>query len=587
MSTSLFQVDLSGVLKVLSDSLYSSYQVFIRELLQNSVDAIQARKNLNHEFTGKITVSYFDKGDEKTLIVEDNGVGLTLDEVDEFLSKIGSSSKRNQKVNRDSFIGQFGIGLLSCFMVSEEVVVISHSGKTNESVKWVGNINGTYQKSRIEDDLAIGTSVFLKIKEEVHFDYELIVELLHKYADYLDTDVQFIYNGIEKESFNKLFPWEKATLDDSVLRLGREKFNEDFSMYFMLKDSSGQNQGIAYIIPRKTHYGTVNAHQVYIKRMFISDKSNEILPEWAFFIKAIINSSNLSPTASREELYKNGVLDKTKIDLGNCIKEYMMDLGANSPESLVKLIKIHGEALKSLSLEDESFLKFIAQWFVFPTTEGNLTLNEIRKKTKSILYISDLDEFRQVLPVAKANNQLIVNAGYIYDTEILNKLKEIDKKYNYQLIDIEYYGNILSDLPIEIYDAIQSRVVDLQFHLEDFLCELEIKSFEPEKLPAIFYMSQDSMLERDLTNIKEESDDLWSGVTDSLFSFNTQYLSKLFLNYNNPLVVKILTSKNKDLDKVFVQMVYVNALMMGHYPLKNTELELINSNLLVLLEKAL
>ena len=131
MSTSLFQVDLSGVLKVLSDSLYSSYQVFIRELLQNSVDAIQARKNLNHEFTGKITVSYFDKGDEKTLIVEDNGVGLTLDEVDEFLSKIGSSSKRNQKVNRDSFIGQFGIGLLSCFMVSEEVVVISHSGKTN------------------------------------------------------------------------------------------------------------------------------------------------------------------------------------------------------------------------------------------------------------------------------------------------------------------------------------------------------------------------------------------------------------------------------------------------------------------------
>ena len=96
-ANSLFQVDLNGILKVLSDSLYSSYQVFIRELLQNSVDAINARKHLGDTFTPAVTVNFMQSGDVRTIFVEDNGVGLTWTEVDEFLSRIGSSSKSGRQ----------------------------------------------------------------------------------------------------------------------------------------------------------------------------------------------------------------------------------------------------------------------------------------------------------------------------------------------------------------------------------------------------------------------------------------------------------------------------------------------------------
>ncbi len=584
MSTSLFQVDLNGILKVLSDSLYSSYQVFLRELLQNSIDAIHARKAID-SFTPAIAVGYFDEDGVRTLTVEDNGVGLTFEEVDEFLSKIGSSSKKG--IDRDSFIGQFGIGLLSCFMVSDEVVVLSKSAKNKESVKWVGNINGSYRKELLQEEIETGTRVFLKIKDSVKLDTELLEELLHRYGDYLEYPITFEATDSAEQSFQKKFPWEKTALDDSVLRLGKEKFQEDFSNFIPLQDWSGKTKGIAYIIPRVTHFGSVNAHCVYVKRMFITDKSAEVLPEWAFFVRAIVNSDNVSPTASREEIYKNTTLDQVREDLGECIKNYLKELSKTSKETLNQILRIHNEALKSLALQEDDFFTFIAGWFVFPTSEGNLNLNEIRKKTKVVLYVPDIDQFRQLLPIARANNQLIVNGGYIYDTQIFRKLAESDKSHSYQPIDTEYFGNILNELSLEEYDQVRDRLAQLQYHIQEFNCELEIKRFFPESMPAIFYMSQDNLLERDITSIQDESDDLWADITDSVFEFSAQFHSKLFLNYDNPLVRKLLHGKDSTVDGLFVEMIYVNSLMLGHYPLKHKELEVMNTNLLKLFEKVI
>lgn len=583
-SSSLFQVDLNGVLKVLSDSLYSSYQVFIRELLQNAVDAVNTRKYHGDTFAPAVTVNFLVSGNVRTICVEDNGIGLTLSEVDEFLSRIGSSSKSNRH-DRDSFIGQFGIGLLSCFMISDEVIVVSKSAKTGEAVKWIGNIDGTYQKMQIEENIPVGTSVYLRVKEAIKLEENLLESLLKRYGTYLDLPIRFLVNDEEKNGFQRSFPWKTVT--DEILLTGKAVFKEQFNHYIPLKDRSGKTTGIAYIIPRTTHTVSNNAHTIYIKNMFITEHCTTILPEWAFFVRAIINSENISPTASREEIYKNQALEDVREDLGECIKQFLMQLSETDPTFLHHIIATHGTALKSLALNDAVFFQFISKWFSFPTSEGYLTLEEIKQQTKTILYVPDLDEFKQLLPVARGNGQLIVNTGYIYDTEIFNRLNELDKTAIYQAIDVEFFGNILKDLPLEEVDRFRERLKQLQYHLDYFNCELEMKEFSPDSLPMIFYISQKSLIERDVKTIQQESDDLWSGITDAVFSFEQAYHSKLFLNRNNPTIQKLLDQPTSSSDELFMETMYINSMLLGHYPLNKKEMDIMNNNMEQLLNKIL
>src|SRR5262245_48103112 len=111
-----FQVNLGGIIELLSHHLYSGPQVYLRELLQNATDAIAARQRSDKDFTPAIQVEVV-QGPEPTLVFEDNGIGLTEEEVHQFLATIGLSSKRDQLARqREEFIGQFGIGLLSGFL---------------------------------------------------------------------------------------------------------------------------------------------------------------------------------------------------------------------------------------------------------------------------------------------------------------------------------------------------------------------------------------------------------------------------------------------------------------------------------------
>src|SRR5690606_16387971 len=114
MSVHNFQVNLNGMIDLLSNHLYSNPGVFYRELLQNAADAIAARNRLGHAFEGKITFELFPS---KTLAVHDNGIGLTESEIGQFLASIGHTSKRGNPDASDDYIGQFGVGLLACFLV--------------------------------------------------------------------------------------------------------------------------------------------------------------------------------------------------------------------------------------------------------------------------------------------------------------------------------------------------------------------------------------------------------------------------------------------------------------------------------------
>lgn len=148
-SAHTFQVDLRGLVDLLSHHLYSSPRVYLRELLQNAVDAITARQAVQPGAPARITVRT-----GETLSVTDTGVGLSEADVHTFLATIGRSSKRAAdgeiEAARGDFIGQFGIGLLACFVVADEITVVSRPATAPgaPAVEWRGRSDGSYTSAR-------------------------------------------------------------------------------------------------------------------------------------------------------------------------------------------------------------------------------------------------------------------------------------------------------------------------------------------------------------------------------------------------------------------------------------------------------
>src|SRR5687767_11475330 len=155
-----FQVDLRGVVDLLSHHLYASPRVYVRELLQNAVDAITARgigDGLVH-----IECAEDERGGVGELTVHDNGIGLTEAQVHELLATIGRSGKRDELgFGRHEFLGQFGIGLLSCFLVADEIRVVTRSGDA-PTVYWTGFSDGRYEVSDGPERAETGTTVTVK-----------------------------------------------------------------------------------------------------------------------------------------------------------------------------------------------------------------------------------------------------------------------------------------------------------------------------------------------------------------------------------------------------------------------------------------
>ncbi len=203
-----FQVNLRGVIDLLSNHLYSGPQVYVRELLQNAVDAIVARRRHEPDHHGDISLEVIQGADgAATLIARDNGVGLAEEEIHQFLATIGQSSKR-ESLSRDDFIGQFGVGLLSCFVVCNEIVVITRSVKEPGAIEWRGRSDGTYGLRKLEQDFEPGTQVYLRAKPgcEEFFEPEFVRSTAAHFGGLLPHPI-VVSAGDERWRINEPAPW--------------------------------------------------------------------------------------------------------------------------------------------------------------------------------------------------------------------------------------------------------------------------------------------------------------------------------------------------------------------------------------------
>lgn len=582
-----FKVDLKGIIRLLSDNLYSSDHVFLRELLQNAVDAIAARKKVDTQFKeGKITVTYRRNKSGAQLTFADNGIGLNQEEIHSFLSVIGQSSKRSETV-RNSFIGQFGIGLLSCFLVTNEIKVITRSVTEEKGYQWVGKSDGSYVITEVKKKVDAGTQIHIKLtggKADTFSEQEIINDL-SEYGFLITTPVYFDGEEQKKVVNSNFIPWRQAfSMADDIMNFGEEIFEESF---FDVVPLIGDDiKGYAYISTRQTSANTTVKHKIFLKNMFVTEDGKDIIPKWAFFTKCIVNLDHVTPTASREGFTKDGKLMKVRNQIEKCIFDYFISLSQYDVRKLKQITRIHNVAIKSLVVENEQIFKLFFPFLTFPTNQGVLTGFQLVNASKKVPvhYCVEIDDFRRICPLLEGTDSLLVNGGYIYDTNILQKLPKYYKNVKVDAFEDSSYENLLAEPPQEIRKELERFLVYAENALEPYRCGISLKSFSPGALQALFIPGEDSLFAETM------DEGSLSGFFEG-FDFGeeqeTEGGNRLYLNSNNSFIRSLAQVRNEEVAGTIIQVIYIQALLAGHYTLEAKEMELMNKSLQKLMEYAI
>lgn len=572
----LFQVNLKGMISLLSEHLYSNPNTFVRELLQNGVDAITALRTMDEHHEGCIRIHLPDSK-RAELIFEDNGIGLKENEIHKFLAVIGESSKREAFEAKD-YIGKFGIGLLSCFVVSNEIIVESRSALSETAVRWTGKSDGTYHISPIEEERPIGSKVILYPKEEFKYLFKADVfrKNLEYYGEALPMPIYLHYEETVHWINEAGALWlESSTTKEALLAIGRKAFNTGFLDAFPISTSDGGVKGVAYILPYKTQFSGKQTHKLFLKRMFLSDDDCRLLPKWAFFIRCILNADGLDAIASREALVYNDALKGAKKEIGNIIKDYLKSIGLIDHNIYQKLISTHYLHLKAIAAEDNELLQVFIDDLPFETNKGIRSFRNIRELEHTIFYTPNIDDFKQVRRIAGAQGTLIINAAYTFEEELLKKIQRLDSSLKIEQISP---GSLLNSFHV-IDTSLDPALADFEIRAAEVLkklnCSCSLKIFSPEDTPAIYVAPQDEI------NAKQPvspSNPLIA--TLSAFAPKKKAVQPvLCFNADNKLVKSMIGIKDPYVFPSIVHILYVQSLLLGKYPVSDTEMNLFNEAL--------
>ncbi|MEU7865621.1 HSP90 family protein [Dactylosporangium sp. NPDC049140] len=582
-----FQVDLRGIVDLLSHHLYASPRVYVRELLQNAVDAITARRADDPGAPAAILIEPPDVTGDGTLRVIDTGIGLTEEQVHQFLATIGRSSKRDDLgFARHDFLGQFGIGLLSCFLVADEIRVLTRA-EGGPAVLWRGYADGRYSVQTDDQHRAdVGTTVTLIPRRDAEewLKRRTVAELAALYGSLLPFRVEIAGVPVSGDGL----PWAPGAAGrrERLSEYCREVFGfVPFDVIDLTVPESGLT-GVAFVLPTPANPAARAGHRVYLKRMLLAEGAEGVLPPWAFFARCVIDTSELRPTASREALYEDSLLEAAREALGDQLRGWLMQLAGRNPRRLGEFLDVHHLGVKALALHDDEMLRLVERWWPMETNAGRMTLADFRAQHGLVRYSAQLDEFRQIGAVAAAQGMPLVNAGYIYDTEIIERLPHVEPGALIERVEPGDLSTAFDALEPEVELAKRPFVQLAQRALDRLGCEVVLRAFDPAGVPAMYLTSRSASFAAELRATRERVDDVWADVLDALARTDEQDRSQLVLNYRNPLVRRVTEIPDADLVRLAVEGLYGQALLLGHHPLRPADAALLNGSFLGLLNKA-
>lgn len=602
-SANTFQVDLRGLVDLLSHHLYSSPRVYVRELLQNAVDAVTARQALDPEAESAIRLSA--TGNRVT--IEDSGIGLTAAEAHSLLATIGRSSKRGGahglETTRQEFLGQFGIGLLACFVVARQIRVVTRSARDPMAapVEWLATDDGSYTVRELPDDARTdpGTTVVLEARPgaEEWLVPAKVEQLARDYGSLLPYDITFHEGSGEgpgegsapRPVTDRPAVWDRAFPTPAARRVALAGHCAQLFGFTPL-DSIDLDlpvagvRGVAYVLPEPTSPAHRSGHRVHLKGMLLTDKADNLLPDWAFFVRAVLDTDTLRPTASRENLYDDETLAAVREALGARIRTWLAELAASEPERLAAFLSVHHLGVKSLARHDPELLGLMLPWLPFETSDGSMSLEEFAAAHTDIHFTRTVEEFRQIAPIAAAHGLGVINAGYTYDADLLALLPTVRPQLKVTELDAGAVTERLDPVPTSAELALAPFLATARTRLEPQSCDVVLRAFQPVAVPALYLDDRQARQERNRTAALDSADSLWSGILGALRGSAPR--ARLVLNHNNPLIRRIAALPDEALTATAVESLYGQALLMSQRPLRPGDSTLLNRAFLGLLEWA-
>tara|TARA_Y100001970_G_C14255391_1_gene874984 strand:+ start:3501 stop:5366 length:1866 start_codon:yes stop_codon:yes gene_type:complete len=480
----VFQAEVSKLLDLVANSLYSEREIFLRELISNASDACEkiryeslSKKNLiegDKDFKIEVRVSK-----KNNLIeIEDNGIGMSQQDLIDNLGTIASSGtskfveamKNNKKADDISAIGQFGVGFYSSYMVSENVEVISKSAVDKKSYIWKSNGKENYS---IEPFTRIkrGTCIKLNIKKdsEEFLDLIRLRTIITKYSNYIQFPI-FLEDLDDKKSKkekinegNPLWLKDKKEIkkDDYKQFYNNISFNFDEPLMTIHYNAEGViNYRALLFIPTNQPMDLFNAERknkikLYVQKIFITDECNEIIPNWLRFVPGVIDSQDISLNISREMLQNNPVIEKIKKGITNKILNEITQLSKKDNEKYLSFWKNFGPVIKEGLYEFNDNHEKILNILRFENSLNSdfLSLDEyiklMAKNQKEIYYFANNDkEHIKNSPQLEVFNDKKIPVLFMTDAvdefwlQNINKYKEFDfKSITKGKIDTKDIGN--------------------------------------------------------------------------------------------------------------------------------------------------
>ena len=402
--TRKFEAEVAQVLHLVTHSLYSHKEIFLRELISNASDAcdkLRFESIANPELLtgdGELHIDVSWDPDARTVTVRDNGVGMSREEVVANIGTIASSGTRRfleamsaeQKTDA-RLIGQFGVGFYSSFVVADRVTVLSRRADqpAGEGVKWESDGKGEYQLAQVE--LAErGTTVILHLKadeDEFLKGWELR-SLIRKYSDHVAFPIRMPKEqdgkpGEESETVNDasaLWAKPRNEISDEDYQSFYKSLGHDFNdalAWTHNRVEGSQSFTTLLYIPEQPPFDLMmggrderKGLKLYIKRVFIMDAAEELLPNYLRFVRGVVDADDLPLNVSREILQHNRQLERIRAACVKRVLDLLEKLARDEPEKFATFYKAFGNTLKEGIAEDQANRERIAKLLRFASTKG-------------------------------------------------------------------------------------------------------------------------------------------------------------------------------------------------------------------------
>lgn len=563
-----------NIFPIIKKWLYSDKDIFIRELISNGCDAINKYKKLvslgeienNKDQEYKITVT-IDK-ENSALIFEDNGIGMTEEEVQKYINQVAFSgaedfvNKYKDKISEESdIIGHFGLGFYSAFMVAKKVQIDTLSYKeNNDAVRWISEGQTEYEIGLSDTRKTRGTTITLFLDDESkEFLGEYTVrDTIDKYCSFLPVDIYLKVSDKEEKDedikpINDTQPlWLKSPKDctDEEYKEFYKKvfktFDEPLFWIHLNVDYPFNLKGILYFPKLKNEFELIEGKvKLYNNQVFVADNIKEVIPEFLLLLKGVIDCPDLPLNVSRSFLQNDKDVSKISKHIVKKVADKLKSLYKNEKENYEKFWDDIQVFIKFGCLKDEGFYDKIKDIILFKTINNEyVTLNEYLEKCKEkhenkVFYVSDEEQQSQYIKLFKDYDLDAVILDSSIDNHFVSFIEFKNQGVTFNRIDADL-SDVLKDKKDdenkEEKTAIENLFKDL---VGDKVKSYSVESLKSEDTTAIILVSEQS---RRMAEMKSQ----FAGMD---FGMSFEEEKTLVINDNSPIVKKLVNLKDDESKK--------------------------------------